>query len=160
MSTSCMTIVRQRTFENETDYKTENLFRFYRHWDGYPEGHGKDIAEAVLAAEERYMPKPDSYSYYDCLTNRNWCQRLMRFLFENETDMEVMPVDGESFCVSYVYIIEGDYADYGGKHSVENLPVTIAVYEAWRTGNYEATGKSLFKGTAVEYMRWLEEQED
>lgn len=159
MGTRCETIVRQRSYTSETEYRVEDLFRFYRHWDGYPDGHGLDIAKACLEAEKAYMPKPHEYSYHNCLTNRNWCQRLLVFLFKSETDMEVEPLDGyEHGDLDYLYVIEGEYADYGGKNAIDHLPVTITVWETWGCDGYKSVMESepLFSGTASKYVAWVD----
>ena len=158
MGTRCETIVRQKTYTSADEYKVEELFRFYRHWDGYPDGHGLEIAKACLDAERAYMPKPDEYSYRNCLTNRNWCQRLLVYLFNNETDMEVEPLGGyEHGDIDYLYVIEGEYADYGGKHAIDHLPVTITVWDAWDGDSYKSVmqDRPLFSGTAGEYVDWV-----
>jgi len=50
MSTRSATIIKQTTYWGE-EAETEELMRFYRHCDGYPEGHGMDMAEAVKNAD-------------------------------------------------------------------------------------------------------------
>ena len=50
MSTRSATIIKQTTYWGE-QAETEELMRFYRHCDGYPEGHGMDMAEAVIEAD-------------------------------------------------------------------------------------------------------------
>lgn len=46
MSTRSATIIRQTTYWGE-QAETEEIMRFYRHCDGYPEGHGMDMARAI-----------------------------------------------------------------------------------------------------------------
>ena len=152
MSTRCATIVYQNTQYGNGKSETEELFRFYRHWDGYPEGHGKDIAAAILAAEHHYEGK---------LNNRNWCQKLFAFLFSRDADMEVETAEDEHGDLDYLYVIMGDYAAYGGKMPVDKLPVAMAVFRMHWDESYDTAlkGESLFKGTATEYLDWLEERE-
>lgn len=151
MSTRCATIVYQNTQYGGNEHKTEELFRFYRHYDGYPEGHGKDIAAAMLAAEHHYEGQ---------LNNRNWCQKLFSFLFSCNTDMEVETAEVEHGDLDYLYVIMGGYAAYGGKMRVDKLPVAMAVYRMHWDEPYETAlkGEPLFKGTATEYMEWLNER--
>ncbi len=47
MSTRSATIIRQTTYWGETP-DTEELMRFYRHCDGYPEGHWMDMAKSIV----------------------------------------------------------------------------------------------------------------
>lgn len=149
MGTRCATIVYQNTDYGNDKTEIKELFRFYRHWDGYPSGHGKDIAAAILAAEHHYK---------DDLNNRNWCQKLFSFLFSCDADMEVEPAGTEHGDLDYLYVIMGWYAAYGGKEGINGLPVALAVYRMdWDQSYVEAmAGEALFKGTASEYMDWIE----
>lgn len=152
MGTRCETIVCQRYYTSPEEFKTEELFRFYRHWDGYPEGHGKDIAAAMLAAEHHYK---------NSLNNRNWCQKLFAFLFSRDADMEVEPPNATEWGdLDYIYVIIGDYDGYGGKYGIDHMPVHLAVFRAGWDEPYAETlsNEPLFKGTATEYLDWLEER--
>lgn len=153
MGTRSETIVRQRTYTSPTEYTTDELFRFYRHFDSYPSGHGADIATAILAADKRWKGE---------VNNRNWCQKVIGVLFAiTDSDMEVEPHDAyEHGDLEYIYVIEGDYADYGGKHGVEQLPVRMAVYETgWDVSYAKAMSKEpLFEGTAQQFFAWLDKK--
>lgn len=48
MSTRSATIIKQTTYWGE-QAESEELMRFYRHCDGYPDGHGIDMAEAIFS---------------------------------------------------------------------------------------------------------------
>lgn len=51
MSTPAVTILKNRVLDWETNEKKDvTVAKFYRHWDGYPTGHGADIAMALLNA--------------------------------------------------------------------------------------------------------------
>ena len=49
MSTRSATIIKQTTYWGGIEEHAE-LMRFYRHCDGYPEGHGMDMAKSVIAS--------------------------------------------------------------------------------------------------------------
>ena len=151
MSTRCATIVYQNSVYANGTTKTDELFRFYRHWDGYPSGHGLDIAAAMLTAEHHYKGE---------LNNRNWCQKVFSILFTCNADMEVEPAGVEHGDLDYLYVIVGGYAAYGGKEKVDKLPAVMAVYRMeWDQPYAEAMkGEPLFRGTASEYMEWLKER--
>lgn len=129
MSTRSATIVRQRTYTSENDYTYDELFRFYRHCDGYPEGHGMDMARAFGAAEAEGTADPDRWIAHG-LNNRNWCQWCFARLFAMDCDLEVEPRDCQHWDIAYLYVVTGDGEQYGGKHNIDQLPVTIAVYDA------------------------------
>lgn len=118
MSTRSATIVRQITHNGECD-KTEELFRFYRHCDGYPEGHGMDLALACIEAKEHDAGQ---------LNNRNWAQHVFAHLFAKDIDIEIEPYGVEHGDIEYLYVIEGEYAAYGGKIYTDDMPVTITIY--------------------------------
>lgn len=156
MSTRSATIVRQRTHSSSTEYTVEELFRFYRHCDGYPEGHGLDMATAFLAAEQNDMPDPDDGFGWmkPTLNNRNWVQHCFKYLFNMNCDLEVEPKGTEHGDIEYLYVVEGRYDRYGGKHGAAELPVNIAVYSiGWDTHYEDAmAGEPIFSGTPSEYI--------
>lgn len=63
MSTRSATIIRQTTYWGE-EAESEELMRFYRHCDGYPDGHGIDMAEAIVEADGMGI---DTVEYLDKL---------------------------------------------------------------------------------------------
>lgn len=151
MGTRCVTILKNRqkrwTFDAEghisdDGFESVEVMRMYRHWDGYPEGNGMDIARAVIAADG------DGH-----ITNRNWAALLLAKLFSDYEDYEVEPRDDQHGDLDYLYVVEGDYANYGGKSRVDRLPVTIAVWEFGWDEDYDDVlgGAPLFKGTAYEF---------
>lgn len=145
MGTRCATIVRQIT-DYGTDQKVEELLRFYRHWDGYPSGHGMDIATSCIAANDDRN-----------LNNRNWCQHLMARLFAASADMEVEPKGAWHGDIEYLYAITGYYAAFGGKVGIDRLPVTIEVWSSKWDVPYGTTMRKepLFRGTPQEYIEWV-----
>lgn len=146
MGTRCATVVCQVTDYGDSQ-KVEELFRFYRHWDGYPEGHGMAIADAIIAANDDKLRN-----------NRNWCQRVMSRLFAEGADMEVESKKHWHSDIDFLYVITGYYAAYGGKHGVDELPVVISVYRGKWDKPYGTImrGKPLFHGTATEFKEWVE----
>lgn len=67
MSTRSITIVKNREKWIDWDIKkpvekSGELMRFYRHRDGYPDGHGLQMAAAFMDAQVDGI-----------LDNRNWC---------------------------------------------------------------------------------------
>ena len=146
MGTRCATIVRQVTDYGDSQ-KVEELFRFYRHWDGYPEGHGLAIASAIMAANDDPLKN-----------NRNWCQRVFCRLFAEGADMEVEPSKCWHSDIEYLYAITGHYANYGGKVGVDEFPVIIEVWRSSWDVPYGTTmrKKPLFRGNAQEYVEWVD----
>lgn len=162
MSTRSVTIVRQRSYYGPSQYKVEELFRFYRHCDGYPEGHGLQMAKAFMDAE--YLGTMNGERWIsDGLNNRNWAQKCFAQLFACDCDLELETANSEHGDIDYLYVVEGDYERYGGKHNIDLLPVTIAVhsvvYDHW-DADYKATLESepLFRGTPREFYDWASER--
>lgn len=151
MGTRCVTIFKNRqvkyvyengVYKGEDGYESVELFRMYRHWDGYPEGHGMSLAEAVMEADEHADKN-----------NRNWAACMLGYLFTSYSDYEIEEHDAEHGDLDYLYVVEGDYANYGGKDSIDILPVAIAVYEFPWDGGYAAAlaQEPIFKGSAYEF---------
>lgn len=148
MSTRSATIIRQTTYWGETP-NTEELMRFYRHCDGYPEGHGIDIARAVALADKKGIAP------------EYWVQGVLEFFFYNYDGVEFEPLSRQHGNLEYLYVVEG-MVDYrpGAKHDGK-LPVTISVYGIGWDEDYEVAMERtpIFSGTAYEYIeRFGEEQ--
>ncbi len=146
MSTPAMTIVKNHVIDHKGSHDV-NVMKFYRHWDGYPSGHGFELAKALMRASGKSV------------NNRNWAQHFMSAFLDADTDYPVDvefigPDDSTDYGQCYTYVIIGRYEDLGGKHSItpeqyrEN--VIIKVY----MGNLNGT--LLFAGDANEFMAWKE----
>ena len=152
MSTRSATIVRQKTYLSKNEYDSEELFRFYRHCDGYPEGHGLQMAMAFRKAIDEGTADKDRW--ITCgLNNRNWVQKCFAALFAEDCDLEVEAFGHEHWDIEYLYVVEGAYDEYGGKHNVDDFDVRIIVYEA-RDDGYEAImrGEPIFDGGCREFI--------
>ena len=90
MSTRSATIVMQQT-DRGNEVTNDELFRFYRHCDGYPDGHGLDMAKAFIKAEEKGTADSDRWISVG-LNNRNWVQTCFAELFNDDCDLEVEPL--------------------------------------------------------------------
>lgn len=141
MSTRCVTLVMQsETYPREDGPHTERseLFRFYRHFDGYPEEHGADLASSVIAADEEGA---------DVLC---WVQHVFKGLFGLNIDVEV---EERRVChgdIAYLYVIDCAIDHRTGID--ERLPITISVFNVANGGPYEkAMSRSpIFSGTAYD----------
>ena len=141
MSTRSATIIRQATYWGEQAEK-EELMRFYRHCDGYPEGHGIDMARAVRLADKKGIAP------------EYWVQGVLEFFFCNNVGVEFEPKGCQHGDLEYLYVVEGlvDHrwgAKYDGK-----LPVIISVYGIGWDENYADVEKRepIFSGTVYEYI--------
>ena len=159
MSTRSATIIRQTTHWGE-QAETEELMRFYRHCDGYPEGHGVDIAEACVNALAKGTEKRTSpWGYeYQTLNNRNWAQHVFGELFNMDCDLELEPLGTEHGDIDYLYVITGTYAGFGGKVAQNELPVIISIYSPGWDESIEDVmkGEPEFRGTAEELLEKYE----
>lgn len=149
MSTRSATIIRQTTYWGE-QAETEELMRFYRHWDGYPEGHGIDMAEAVIEADGMGID------------TRAWCQPFLAKFLEKLCTVEFEPLGCQHGDIEYLYVVEGIVDHRLGATHDGKLPVTISVYGMGWDEDYEVAMKRepIFSGTAYEYIeRFGKEQQ-
>lgn len=149
MSTRSATIVRQRTYWSKDNPETDELLRFYRHCDGYPEGHGSDIADAIIESIEHPM-----YAH-------NWAQNFIARLFQKNACMEPEPKGSQHADLEYLYVVEGEKRMYFGRTEPKDIrdTITICLYSiGWDQSYNDAQNDNqlLFKGTAFDYKKWLE----
>lgn len=145
MSTRSATIIRQTTYWGE-QANTEELMRFYRHCDGYPEGHGMEFAQAVKCADQA-IPNP----CYWLANVLNW------FMLQSTYSacIEFEPFGYEHGDVEYLYVVEGIEDHRWGKTKDGKLPVIISVYKhSWNEPyiSTELNTEPIFSGTAYEYI--------
>lgn len=152
MSTRSATIIRQTTYWGE-EAETEELMRFYRHCDGYPEGHGMELAQAVINAD-RVKPRPSEW----LATVLNW------FLIWSPYSrcVEFEPRSAQHGDIEYLYALEGIVNQRLGATRDGRLPVTISVYKMGWNEDYEVAmeREPLFSGTAYEYEKRFGRMED
>lgn len=141
MSTRSATIIRQTTYWGE-EAESEELMRFYRHCDGYPEGHGIDMAKSVIAS--------------DCckVGQKEWVQGFLARLLAMPASIEFEPKGFQHGDLEYLYVVEGlvDHR-WGAKHDGK-LPVIISVYGIGWDEDYDVAmeREPIFSGTAYEYI--------
>lgn len=140
MSTRSATIVRQTTCWGE-EADTEEIMRFYRHCDGYPEGHGIDMAKSVIAS--------------DCCNvgQREWVQGFLARLLAMPASIEFEPRGSQHGDLEYLYVVDGIVDFRWGKTKNGRLPVTISVYGMGWDEDYDVAmeREPIFSGTAYEY---------
>ena len=127
------------------DYQFENgdyvrrtrrvpVARFYRHFDGYPEGHGADIVDAIKKMRGN-----------DRLNNHNWLQHFLCALCAEDMDIEFEPAtpDAGSFVhgdLNYLYRVTGRMDYTGGKESAPDIPDRIII-DIWAVRYGDDEGK-------------------
>ena len=156
MSTPAVTILKNRVLDLETDKKKDvTVAKFYRHWDGYPTGHGADIAKAQLNASLTKRKKYIRFDGKECdrsvLNNRNWCQHFLKELCKLDMDIEFIGNDENPYS-DFTYVITGEYDNFGGKFDVDKLDylnrINVKVYDG------DGHGQLLFDGSGLEYLGW------
>lgn len=156
MSTPAVTILKNRVLDWETHEKKDvTVARFYRHWDGYPLGHGADIATAIVNAACTERQKYVRFDGKECdrsvLNNRNWCQHLLKELCKLDMDIEFIGND-ENPDGDFTYVITGEYDNFGGKSDIDKLDylnrINVKVYSG------DEQGQLLFDGSGLEYQDW------
>lgn len=145
MSTRSATIIRQTTYWGE-EADTEEIMRFYRHCDGYPEGHGMDMAEAIRNVDN-----------LDNVRNSEWVANFLNwFLLRSPytTRVEFEPFGCQHGDLEYLYIVEGVVDHRWGRTKDGRLPITISVYGiGWDESYADAEKREpIFSGTAYEYI--------
>lgn len=150
MSTRSITIVKSREKWIDRDTKkpiekSGELMRFYRHYDGYPDGHGLQTAAAFMDAQADGI-----------IDNRNRCAAFLGRFFNVETRIDVeRPDDLEHGDIEYIYVVEG-FCDYtGGREDVGDCSFArISVYRhSYDQGYADALAKEpIFSGTPKEYI--------
>lgn len=159
MSTRSITIIKNHEKWIDWDTrvpveKTGELLRFYRHMDGYPDGHGLQMAAAFMDAQIDGI-----------IDNRNWCAVFLGRFFNVETHIDVERPDDEleHGDIEYIYVVDG-FCDYsGGREGVEDCSfVRISVYRhTYDQGYADALAKEpLFSGTPQEYIRNFDKGEE
>lgn len=145
MSTRSFTI-----FEGDIEYFTENvsgeLCRFYRHCDGYPEGHG--LCMAVAAVDAIASGRAN---------NRNMASAIIGGLWANGSVIEFETADSAPHGdLEYIYLVS-IHSDYtGGKlRATDDAGVNIAVYSIGWDEPYSValSREPIFSGTPTEYIR-------
>lgn len=145
MSTRSATIIRQTTYWGE-QAETEEVMRFYRHCDGYPEGHGMEMAKAIRNAD------------YDETERSYWIAGLLKWFLTNNpyaTNIEFEDRNSQHGDLEYLYVIDGTVdrrLGMRGQHG--RLQVTISVYETGWDVPYSETieREPIFSGSADEYI--------
>ena len=141
MSTRSATIIRQTTYWGE-EAESEELMRFYRHCDGYPEGHGMQMALAVKQADE-WPTRPEE-----------WLQAVLTAFFGMDNAIEFEPRGSQHGDLEYLYVLEGIVDLRWGRTKSDKLPITISVYGIGYDEDYEVAMERtpIFSGTAYEYI--------
>lgn len=157
MSTRSVTILRNH--EKWNDWKTGEvverggeLMRFYRHCDGYPDGHGLEMAVSIVSA------KIDGV-----IDNRNWCAAMLGRFLMSSWSVNFETSDGiEHGDIEYIYVVEG-LCDYtGGREGVDDCSfVRITVWKCRYDEGYEKamSKEPLFSGTPYDYIKTFDEGE-
>lgn len=152
MGTSCVMYVEERVIDHDWDAEghpvTESVGRVaacYRHFDGYPDGMGLDIAQALGAASMSFHVK----------NNRNWAQGFLARLCAQDMDLEFYPAGGVGDEVpvyaDFCYVVRGSLDVSGGKESTDPFEsVEVAVYGC----NASHLGEEMFRGGWRGLMTW------
>ena len=156
MGTNAVTILRnhEMTFDNNYNINGSHdveIASIYRHYDGYPSGHGKDIANSLLCAANT-EPIETMFGTRKQLNNRNWCQHFLKELCKRNIDIEFIG-NNANYYRDYTYIITGNYANYGGKISIDGTTylnsIIVDVYEGFENDI------KIFTGNADSFIEWI-----
>lgn len=151
-----ITILKNRVRNLETNEQEEKIVaKFYCRWNGYPAGHGRNIARALDYAA---ITDPKRYTLLDgkkckkvVLNNRNWCQHFLKELCKQDVDIEFVDND-DKLCGNYIYVVTGEYDNFGekvdvNKHDYLNR-INVKVYRG------DEQEEPLFNGNGLDYLNW------
>tara|TARA_R110002051_G_scaffold4511_1_gene24308 strand:- start:553 stop:1005 length:453 start_codon:yes stop_codon:yes gene_type:complete len=108
----------------------------YRHLDGYPEGHGLELAEFLKDVEiVRGVPLVNKTRY---MANGSGClaAQMVKYFKDGVGDIYLHPHDEDGGWEDYIYTI----------YPKENEPCYIAIYEVYNK-------KCIFVGTALDLIK-------
>lgn len=115
MSTRCLT----RVFEGD-----QEVCCIYRHHDGYPDGHGKELADFV--ATKRIVNGYSSRSTLRRVAMANGAGRLAAQIvtFFEENDPDIMPPGTKDIWEDYEYHVKCPTADQA-RDKDDGLPIVV-----------------------------------
>jgi hypothetical protein len=119
----------------------------YRQFDGYPQGHGRELAEflAPITMVNGLSGQPVKVANgYGCLA----AQIVTHFKAQHDAGGIYLYEPEASDCgEEYVYLVEGGHSGQGWDRKPTQPTISVqAVYEK----------KQLFKGSPAEFLNWLE----
>lgn len=146
MGTRSLTTIRSR-WSDKDEYQTHA--HIYVHWDGYPSGHGANLAEfldGMTIVNGIGSKMPDRYANGP----GRFASQLVAYLQEKGSNPDLMPHTVEECGQEYHYLIDVD--NFTG-------PITVTVFEGPMTafGFGGADCKNVaFSGAVPEYLAWLQ----
>lgn len=145
MGTRSITVVSER-WQADQEYKP--VATIYRHWDGYPEGHGVDLAsflDGLVLVNGIGSDMPEKFANGP----GSLAAQLVSFLQEQGHNPNLCE-HGSVMGQEYEYHVR---CDYFGENAI-----TVEVLDGPMTffgmGGEECTN-SVFKGTVAEYCAWV-----
>ena len=142
MSTRSATIIRQvDIWPSSTGPDSEErneLLRFYRHCDGYPDGHGLEMAKTLQLMTSAYRT--------------DWAAQLISYMALTGC-IEIEGRRVEHGDLEYLYVVDG-VADHRAGVSSRGAQITLSVYRiGWDEPYQECMKKApYFTGTPDEYV--------
>lgn len=140
MSTNSVTRVRSRWTEKEDEYKVHA--RIYRHWDGYPECHGKwlyDFLDGMVVVNGLTGKEPVKYANGP----GRLAAQITAALVKDGHQPDLLSSDYSG--LDFEYQVSVDYGAAGGAIIVEVF-----------NGSIYDEASPLFKGTVAEFGAWLD----
>lgn len=145
MSTRCATVITQKPLFNSRD-KSEEVLRFYRHYDGYPEGHGVQLAYAIdkIWGEETFDMS---------VNDENVIMRVLDSIIKNiDTQITIESHNTVHGDLDYVYFVDIK-PEKTGRIGPHNIIIYIHYYHG--ENDYLDIFKKktpIFKGTVQELI--------
>lgn len=145
MGTRSLTVFEESWETKKGKEKKEEICRMYRQYDGYPSGHGKDLAEFLsgfLMVNGYGKEKHKIANGMGCLT----AQVIANFK-NGVGNIYVYPSKTKDCWEQYTYFISG-------KEGKEPIIKCVENHSEEYGGN-----KILFDGSASSFLNWIKDQE-
>lgn len=104
MGTRSITHIHEAAIDDNRDWSTEKIIcTFYRHWDGYPSGHGTDLLKFCESKGRVTNGKgADFVEDYDYNGMGEFAVKLMNYIFD-ESGCEVIETGHNGMWEDYTY---------------------------------------------------------
>jgi len=139
MSTRSLTVFKEN-WEFEGKKESKKIVAMYRHSDGYPSGHGKDLAEFL---KDMVIVSGISFTENRKIANGMGClaAQVVSNFKSGVGSIYLYPPKSKDVGEEYIYTIENQIVT---NPKLDNFPI-ITIYDVYDK-------KKLFKGTAEDLL--------
>lgn len=155
MATRSVTIVRGYV---PIIRRTEEVFRFFRMFDGYPSGHGLMMAKALERPSKLLNGVTWAETVIENILHPHLEGTSVKQLGSFALQFESQAYD--DIDIDYLYVVEGNLKGGAAPENAGSIGLTIACYKAHllpgETYDKVLIGNPLFSGAPSQYAKWAE----